>query len=656
MMNKMVKTLLAFAMLALSSVKVSAAVDPNFYIFLCFGQSNMEGAARPEAQDVESPGPRFLLMPAVDDAGRGRKMGEWCEASAPLCRPNTGLTPADWFGRTLVASLPANIRVGVIHVAIGGIKIEGFMPEEIAEYTKTAPQWMKGMLEAYGNNPYERLVTLAKKAQKDGVIKGVLMHQGESNTGDPEWANKVQKVYDRLLGDLKLKPEEVPLLAGEVVQAGGKGQCLAMNRQIDELPKTIHTAQVISSDNLTNLADNLHFDAAGYRELGYRYGETMVRLLGYEPKRPEGLVSKFKPLEVPADAFIAETTIPGADFPKVDPQRRAYFCVQAPDAKKVVLDICNKKYDMQPDGKGGWMAVTDPLVVGFHYYFINIGGVNFIDPSTETFFGCNREAGGIEIPEGSEGDYYRPQQGIAHGQVRSIYYYAQSTQEWRHALVYTPAEYELKKNIKKRYPVLYLQHGMGEDETGWSKQGHMQHIMDNGIASGEVVPMIVVMESGDIKAPFGGGSNRQGFSEYGASFYKVMINDLIPTIDTQFRTLTDRDHRAMAGLSWGGHQTFDLVMNNMDKFSYMGAFSGAIFGLDVKTAYNGGFADGAAFNKKIHYLFLSCGSEENFGTGQLAQSLRDCGVKVDYQVSQGTHHEWLTWRRGFRQFIPHLFK
>lgn len=631
--------------------KMNAAVDPNFYIFLCFGQSNMEGNARPEAQDLVSPGPRFLMMPAVDDPQRGRKMGEWCEAVAPLCRPNTGLTPADWFGRTLVNSLPKNAKVGIIHVAIGGIKIQGFLPDSIKNYVKTAPGWMKGMLAAYNNNPYERLVTLAKKAQKDGVIKGILMHQGESNTGDPKWAGMVNQVYERLLGDLKLKPEDVPLFAGNIVQADGKGVCIGCKKQIDELPKTIHTCQIISSDGCSNGPDRLHFDAAGYRELGCRYGEAVARFLGYTPKRP--YIEMPKRIEVPADAFIAETTVPGNEFPKVDKERRAYFYLHAPEANKVVLDICSKKYEMQRDGKGGWMAVTDPLVVGFHYYFMNIDGVNFIDPSTETFFGCNREAGGIEIPEGDEGNYYRPQQGIAHGQVRSIYYYAKSTNEWRHALVYTPAEYE---KGKKKYPVLYLQHGMGEDETGWSKQGHMQHIMDNAIAKGEAVPMIVVMESGDVKAPFRGGDNRQGFSSYGASFYKVMINDLIPYIDANFRTKTDRDHRAMAGLSWGGHQTFDLVMNNMDKFSYMGAFSGAIFGLDAKTAYDGKFANGEEFNKKIHYLFLSCGSEENFGTDKLAQSLRDCGVKVDFQVSPGTHHEWLTWRRGLYQFIPHLFK
>ena len=624
-----------------------AAVDPNFYIFLCFGQSNMEGAARPEAEDTKSPGPRFLLMPAVDDAQRGRTMGKWCEAAAPLCRPNTGLTPADWFGRTLIETLPDNIRVGVIHVAIGGIRIEGFMPDQIAEYVKTAPGWMKGMLEAYGNNPYERLVTLAKRAQQDGVIKGVLMHQGESNTGDPEWAQKVQSVYDHLLGDLQLKPEEVPLLAGEVVQANGEGQCVAMNKQIDELPKTLHTAHVVSSTGCSNGPDKLHFDAAGYRELGRRYGEKMLELMGYQVRSP---------FTVPADAVTAETTVPGNEFPKVDKEHRAYFRVVAPDAHRVQVDICGKKYDMRRDQQGVWCAVTDPLVVGFHYYFINIGGMNVIDPATETFFGCNRQAGGIEIPEGPEGDYYRPQQGIAHGQVRSIYYYAKATEEWRHALVYTPAEYE---KGKKRYPVLYLQHGMGEDETGWSKQGRMQHIMDNLIASGEAVPMIVVMESGDIKAPFKGGDNRQGFSQYGASFYKVMTNDLITTIDSKFRTLRDRDHRAMAGLSWGGHQTFDVVLSHMDLFAWMGAFSGAIFGLDVKTAYNGIFTRPDEFNRKIHYLFLMSGTEgmdKMFGTKKLVDELNNQGIHAHYYESTGTDHEWLTWRRGLRQFVPHLFK
>ena len=651
--------LLTFVLTALPFAWTRAAVDPNFYIFLCFGQSNMEGAAKPEVQDLKSPGPRFLWMPAVDypatDKLPARKMGEWYEAIPPLCRPNTGLTPADWFGRTMVESLPKNIKIGVIHVAIGGIDIKGFLTDSIDNYVKTkAPGWMKGMLEAYDNNPYKRLVTLAKKAQKDGVIKGILMHQGETNTGDPKWAGMVKQVYDNLCSDLNLKPEEVNLYAGNIVQAGGQGVCIGCKKQIDELPNTLHTAQVISSDDCTNGPDRLHFDAAGYRELGCRYAEAVARHLGYEPKRP--FIEMPKKIEVPADAVIAETTIPGNEFPKVDKEHRAYFNISAPEARKVIVDICGKKYDMQPDGKGNWMAVTDPLVPGFHYYFMEINGVRFVDPATETFFGCNRQSGGIEIPEGDEGNYYRPQQGVPQGQVRSLYYFAKSTNEWRHAMVYTPADYE---KGKKKYPVLYLQHGMGEDETGWSKQGHMQHIMDNLIAKGDAVPMIVVMESGDIKAPFKGGDNRQGFSTYGNSFYEVMMNDLIPTIDAKFRTLTDRDHRAMAGLSWGGHQTFDVVLNHLDKFAWMGTFSGAIFGLDVKTAYNGIFTRPDEFNKKIHYLFMMSGTEgmdKMFNTKKTVDELNAQGIKAVYYESTGTDHEWLTWRRGLKEFVPKLFK
>ena len=648
-MNKNLLKSIVLALLCLCPMlKVSADVDPNFYIFLCFGQSNMEGAARPEAQDMVSPGPRFLLMSAVDDEKSGRKMGEWCEALPPLCRPGNGLTPADYFGRTMIANLPENIRVGVIHVAIGGIRIEGFMPDSIKNYAENvAPGWMKGMLKAYNDNPYERLVTLARKAQQDGVIKGILMHQGCSNTGEPDWADKVKNVYDNLLGDLNLVPEQVPLLAGEVVQANGKGVCIGMNKQIQALPETIHTAHVVSSDDCTNGPDNLHFDAAGYRELGARYADKMLSLLGYESKRPTYI---YKGLEVPADAKVAETTFPGNEFPKVDKEGRAYFSISAPEAKDVKVDICSKKYDMKRDSKGNWMAVTDPLPVGFHYYFILVDGVSTVDPATDTFFGCHRQAGGIEIPEGPEGNYYRPQEGVPQGQVRSLYYYSKSAGSFRHAMVYTPAEYE---KGKKKYPVLYLQHGMGEDETGWSKQGHMQHIMDNAIHEGRAVPMIVVMESGDIRAPFGRGMSH---ADYGASFYPVLLNDLIPYIEANFRVKADRENRAMAGLSWGGKQTFDIVLNNLDKFAWMGTFSAAIFGVDVKNAYNGIFSRPDEFNEKIHYFSMSCGTEENFGTERMVNTLREAGINVEFKISEGTAHEWLTWRRGLNEFIPNIFK
>lgn len=648
MKKNLFKTLVLALLCLCPALKVSADVDPNFYIFLCFGQSNMEGAARPEAQDMVSPGSRFLLMSAVDDEKSGRKMGEWCEALPPLCRPGNGLTPADYFGRTMIANLPENIRVGVIHVAIGGIRIEGFMPDSIKNYAENvAPNWMKGMLKAYNDNPYERLVTLARKAQQDGVIKGILMHQGCSNTGEPDWADKVKNVYDNLLGDLNLVPEQVPLLAGEVVQANGKGVCIGMNKQIQALPETIHTAHVISSDDCTNGPDNLHFDAAGYRELGARYADKMLSLLGYESKRPTYI---YKGLEVPADAKVAETTFPGNEFPKVDKEGRAYFSISAPEAKDVKVDICSKKYDMKRDSKGNWMAVTDPLPVGFHYYFILVDGVSTVDPATDTFFGCHRQAGGIEIPEGPEGDYYRPQEGVPQGQVRSLYYYSKSAGSFRHAMVYTPAEYE---KGKKKYPVLYLQHGMGEDETGWSKQGHMQHIMDNAIHEGRAVPMIVVMESGDIRAPFGRGMSH---ADYGASFYPVLLNDLIPYIEANFRVKADRENRAMAGLSWGGKQTFDIVLNNLDKFAWMGTFSAAIFGVDVKNAYNGIFSRPEEFNEKIHYFSMSCGTEENFGTERMVNTLREAGINVEFKISEGTAHEWLTWRRGLNEFIPNIFK
>lgn len=645
--NRFRRWLVAGALLCVSVLagEAAAAPDPDFYIFLCFGQSNMEGNAKIEPEDLTGIDPRFRMMAAVDDVRLGRKQGQWYTALPPLCRENTGLTPIDYFGRTMVEHLPSNVRVGVINVAVGGCHIETFMRDSVDNYVKTrAPQWMKGMLKAYGDNPYKRLVELGRKAQKEGVIKGILLHQGESNTGDRRWPDKVAFVYHQLIADLGLKSEDVPLLAGEVVRAGGRGRCIAMNPIIDALPETIHTAHVISSEGCTSGPDDLHFDAGGYRELGRRYAYKMLSLLGHPV---------FTPVVVPADAVTASTAIPGNDFPKVDAQYRAYFRLRAPQANRVQLDICGKKYDMQRDEQGVWTVASDPLVVGFHYYFFLVDGVQVVDPASDTFFGCCRQSGGIEIPEGPEGDYYRPQQGVAKGQVRSMQYYAASTGEWRRAMVYTPAAYE---RGGKCYPVLYLQHGMGEDETGWSRQGLMQNIMDNLIARGEAVPMIVVMESGDVKAPFKGGPNEAGRSAYGASFYKVLLEDLIPTVDKTFRTKTDRDHRAMAGLSWGGHQTFDVVFNHLDKFSYAGAFSGAIFDLDIAKTYNGIFSRPAEVNGRLHCLFLGSGSEENMGTARLIDDLTRAGIKVTGYVSPGTHHEWLTWRRCLREFVPLLFK
>lgn len=257
--------------------------DTNFWIFVCFGQSNMEGFPGIQDQDKINVDERFQMLAAVDFPKQERKEGNWYNAVPPLCRPSTGLCPVDFFGRTMVANLPKNIKVGVVVVAVGGCKIELFEKDNYQSYASNAPSWMKNFIRQYGGNPYQRLVEMSKLAQKDGVIKGILLHQGESNTGDREWPGKVKVVYDNLLQDLNLKAENVPLLAGEVVNADQKGACASMNKIIDELPKTIPTAHVISSAGCPAIApQQLHFTPAGYRELGTRYADTMLPLLGYK--------------------------------------------------------------------------------------------------------------------------------------------------------------------------------------------------------------------------------------------------------------------------------------------------------------------------------------------------------------------------------------
>lgn len=255
--------------------------DKNFYIFLSFGQSNMEGNAKFEAQDTVNVDSRFQVLEAVDCPNLGRSKGNWYTAVPPLCRCRTGLTPVDYFGRAMLANLPENARVGVINVSIGGCKIELFDKDNYESYVEKSPNWLKNMVKEYDGNPYGRLVEMAKIAQKDGVIKGILLHQGESNTNDSLWTKKVKLVYDNLMKDLHLKPKKVPLLAGETVNADQGGICASMNKIIATLPETIKNAHVISSSGCTDAADNLHFDAAGYRELGKRYAEKMLSLMGF---------------------------------------------------------------------------------------------------------------------------------------------------------------------------------------------------------------------------------------------------------------------------------------------------------------------------------------------------------------------------------------
>jgi hypothetical protein len=259
--------------------------DPKFYIYLCFGQSNMEGAGRVEDQD-KTVDPRFQVMETVDCPNLGRTKGNWYQAVPPLCRCNTGLSPADYFGRTMVSNLPKDIKVGVINVAVAGCKIELFDKDNFKTYASTVESWMTNIINEYGGDPYARLLEMAKLAQKDGVIKGILLHQGESNTNDSIWPLKVKAIYDNLIKDLNLDPKKVPLIAGELVNADQGGACASMNTIIAKLPETIPNSYVISSSGCTGRPDHLHFMSEGYRIFGQRYAAKMLSLMGYKVAEP----------------------------------------------------------------------------------------------------------------------------------------------------------------------------------------------------------------------------------------------------------------------------------------------------------------------------------------------------------------------------------
>ena len=260
-------------------IGVPESADPNFQIYLCFGQSNMEGNATPEAQDYENVSERFKMMAAVDFSNPVRKRGEWYTAIPPLCRQGTGLTPADYFGRTMVEKQADNITVGVINVAVGGTSIKGFMEEYVADYVAGEADWFKNYMASYDNNPFRRLVETAKRAQNYGIIRGILMHQGETDGGMGNWTENVKKVYERLLSELNLSADNVPLLAGETVQTDQGGYCGGFNSVIATLPNVIPTAHVISSKGCPQKGDGLHFTAEGYRTIGKRYADCMLKLL-----------------------------------------------------------------------------------------------------------------------------------------------------------------------------------------------------------------------------------------------------------------------------------------------------------------------------------------------------------------------------------------
>lgn len=270
------RVILMIISICMTGIHTAKAQDPNFHIYLCFGQSNMEGHGKFEAQDTVT-NSRVFALQTVDCPDLEREKGKWYIAQPPITRCHTGLTPADYFGKTLAENTPKNVRIGVINVAVGGCRIELFDKDSTSNYIANAPGWMNSALSAYNNDPYGRLVDMAKLAQQSGVIKGILLHQGESNTGDQQWPYKVKRVYDNIIKDLDLDPLETPLLAGELLSAEFGGKCASMNALINTLPTIIPTAIVVSSAHCEGVADGLHFSPAGYRQLGVHYADALLQ-------------------------------------------------------------------------------------------------------------------------------------------------------------------------------------------------------------------------------------------------------------------------------------------------------------------------------------------------------------------------------------------
>lgn len=348
----------------------------------------------------------------------------------------------------------------------------------------------------------------------------------------------------------------------------------------------------------------------------------------------------------------------GKEYPQVNSEGRVRARISAPEANRVQLDIGGVKYDMVKDEEGVWTGESDPQDEGFHYYQLNIDGASVPDPGTTYFYGAGRWGSGIEIPAHDQ-DIYALKD-VPHGNVNEHIYYSALTDSWRRCFVYTPPAY--RTNAETRYPVLYLQHGSFEDETGWASQGKANLILDNLIAAGKSVSMIIVMDNGYAYKP-------QEASDTGnrpvSVFAEVLIEEVIPMIDREYRTVANREHRAIAGLSMGANQTMRIVMNHLDTFSHYGGFSGTSNyprsdEIDTATFLNGAFHDGQAVDEKLNVLWLGLGTKEPEpfpgSVGAFKNMLEKQGIDYTYYESPGTAHEWLTWRRSLYEFAQLLFK
>jgi enterochelin esterase family protein len=397
--------------------------------------------------------------------------------------------------------------------------------------------------------------------------------------------------------------------------------------------------------------------------------------------------------QVIEDFKPATTNQEGKEYPMVNSQRMVRAQISAPEATSVKLDIGGVKYEMKKDENGVWTGESAPQDEGFHYYQLNIDGASVPDPGSKYYYGASRWGSGIDIPAADE-DFYTVKN-VPQGSINEVYYYSTVTEQMRHGYIYLPAEYY--SNPNKKFPVLYLQHGMGENETGWSAQGKTGIIMDNLIAAGKAVPFIIFMDNGlnarkPGEQPMGFGGPRgprpqggpqggpqgprpngpqggpqgqrprmggAGFAQMarrmGGAFEEVLIKDIIPMVEKNYRVIADTEHRAMAGLSMGGMQTHGITLNNPKTFAYVGIFSGGTIGADELT-------DAADFKKTNKVLFMSAGGKEKGmaeGDGSVskaAEELKKLGINAHSYISPETAHEWQTWRRSLYQFAQLIFK
>ena len=659
---------LFLSMVAALTVLTATAQDKNFHIFLCFGQSNMEGNARIEPQDSVGVSDNFLNLSAVNFSDKSRKMGKWYKALPPLCRENTGLTPVDYFGRTLLENLPEGHKVGIVHVAIGGISIDGFLSDRIDEYAKTAPEWMKPMLAAYDGNPYDRLVAMGKIAKKKGVISGILMHQGETNTGDPKWPNDVKTVYENLLRDLKLNAEDVPLLVGEVVAADRGGTCAAHNAVIDTIGRVIPTAHVIPADGCPQNFDFLHFTAAGYRELGRRYAAEMLKIWGIPYK--------------PAPGDYHSTAVAS---PLVSMAGAVTFNLQAPNAKEVLLSsqFLKEPVPMVKGRNGLWTLTVTPEKRDIYPYNFIVDGVSISDPLNKDIFpNENFKASLVEIPAGFA--FRRPgapapqaQQGVPygvrdvpHGKMQYCQYRSSVLNAWRPLVVYTPAGYETSG---KNYPVFYLISGTTDTEETWfkvgklntildnliadgkAKVGKLNTILDNLIADGKAEPMIVVMPYGNM------GSTPQPTSMAATKVYDVFARELtecvMPYVEQSFRTVNDRDHRAIAGFSRGGGQSLFTALSHPDKFAWLASYSAYLTPEMMDTCFPQYGENPSLINDQFKLVWYGVGSED-FLYKQVVENreyLDKKGIKHEDMNTDGGH-TWMNARAYLNETLQKFFK